>query len=136
MKLANLLEAYVGLTAAKKLALRLQQLAVEHNFEYELDYRPAMHVGTVNKVQAIELTLPSRQVKEISDAVKAECVFDKSIYEKVLDKLAAFVVIGEHSATMHVFNAVEDPVDEYVDDDIEELVKKHIAPFSQYTKLT
>lgn len=139
MKLAQLLET---ISDAKRLALHLQQLALEHNFEYELDYRPAMHVNTTNKIQAIELTLPKRQVADIIDGLRANASTHPLVgegeaeYKELLGKLGVFIVIGELSATMNVFNGEEDPVEQYVDDDIEELVKQHIAPYSQYTTLS
>lgn len=134
MKLTGLLET-IG--DSKKLALHLQQLALEHNFEYELDYRPAMHVGTANKIQAIELTLPQHQVKEIIAGLRAtHSLVGEAEYKSLVQNLATYVVIGEHNTTMNVYNGHEIPVGYYVDDDIEVLIRNHIAPYSRYTKLT
>ena len=147
MKLNSLLET---ITDAKKLALHLQQLALDHNFEYELVYHPEMHVATVNKIQAIELTLSPSQVKDISDGLRAHAethymsyaethympdVDADEYYKGLIEKLAVCIVIGEHT-TMHVFDSEDNPIEQYVDEDLELLIKNNIAPYSQFTKLS
>lgn len=137
MKLARLLES---ITAAKRLALHLQQLATEHDLDYDLEYHGLTHVNTVAKIQAITLKLSPEHTKAIIDGIrkKYEDEDDQLFVADRIHQVGVVIVIGElcadgHGPNVNVYDHNENYIEEYPDDELEKLVKLHMAPFSQYT---
>lgn len=130
MKLARLFET-IG--DAKQLALHLQQLALDYNLEYELEYHPDAYANSVGKVQAIELVLPKKQVKRIFAAVEKEGFNPKQFTSSDTDIiLAVSIMINEHKV-ISVYDFADKHIADYGPEDLQLLADEHFESYKQFT---